>query len=119
MRSAAARARSALLKYRAELEQVHAHLEQAHAAHIAEIDLILGELGADIAGMPKVPIRNLILAAVQTSPRRGRTRAQIISFIDQHFGIVVKPSTATVTLNRLHNQGLVTFANGFWLPLNR
>jgi hypothetical protein len=117
MRSAAARARAALLNYRAELEQVHAHLEQAHAAHITEIDQILQELEADIAGMPKVPIRNLILAAVQTSPRRGRTRAQIIQFIEQHFGVSVKKSTATVTLNRLRNQELIRFLNGFWLPL--
>jgi hypothetical protein len=124
MRSAAARARAALLKYRTELEQVrahleeaHAHLEQARAAHLAEIDQALGELEADIAGMPKIPIRNLILAAVQRAPRRGRTRAQIIEFIEQHFGIKVNKSTATVTLNRLQNQGLVEFADGVWLPL--
>jgi hypothetical protein len=117
MRSAAARARAALLKYRAELEQVHTRLEQAHAAHLAEIDQILGELDADIVGMPKVPIRNLILAAVQTAPRRGRTRAQIIQFIEQHFGVSVKKSTATVTLNRLRNQDLIHFSDGFWLPL--
>ena len=117
MRSAVARARAALLNYRAELEQVHARLEQAHAAHIAEIDRILQELEADIGGMPKVPIRNLILAAVQTAPRRGRTRAQIIEFIEQHFGIMVKKSTATVTLNRLQNQELILFIDGFWTPL--
>ena len=117
MRSAAARARAALLNYRAELEQVHAYLAQAHAAHIVEIDQILQELEADIAGMPKVPIRNLILAAVQKAPRRGRTRAQIIEFIEQHFGIKVNKSTATVTLNRLQNQSLVEFADGVWLPL--
>jgi hypothetical protein len=117
MRSAAARARIALLKYREDLEQVHAHLEQAHAAHLAEIDQILAELEADIAGMPKIPIRNLILAAVQTAPRRGRTRAQIIQFIGQHFGMEVKKSTATVTLNRLQRQELVEFSNGFWHPL--
>ena len=72
MRSTVARARAALLKYRAELEQVHAELEQAHAAHVTEIDQILRELDADIAGMPKIPIRNLILTAVQRAPRRGR-----------------------------------------------
>src|SRR5437868_15456164 len=116
MRSAAARARAALLNYRAELEQVHAYLAQAHAAHIVEIDQILQELEADIAGMPKVPIRNLILAAVQKAPRRGRTRAQIIQFIEQHFGTIVKKSTATVTLNRLQNQNLVIFVDGFWRP---
>src|SRR5437763_492843 len=98
MRSTVARARTALLKYRAELQQVHAHLEQAHAAHISEIDQILSELEADIAGMPKIPIRNLILSAVQTAPSHGRTRAQIIRFIEQHFGIKIKSSTATVTL---------------------
>jgi hypothetical protein len=117
MRSAAARARAALLKYRAELEEVHAHLEQAHAAHLAEIDQILAEIEADIAGMPKIPIRNLVLAAVQTAPRRGRTRAQIITFIEQHFGVAVKKSTATVTLNRLQNQDLIQFADGFWIPV--
>jgi hypothetical protein len=117
MRSAAARARAALLKYRAELEQVHAYLEQAHATHVAEIDQILGELEADIAGMPKIPIRNLVLAAVQTAPSRGRTRAQIIQFIGQHFGIEVKKSTATVTLNRLQGQELIEFSDGFWRPL--
>jgi hypothetical protein len=114
MRSAAARARAALLKYRAELEQVHAHLEQAHAAHLAEIDQVLGELEADIAGMPKIPLRNLILSAVQRAPRRGRTRAQIIDFLNQHFGIKVNKSTATVTLHRLQKQGLVEFQDGLW-----
>ena len=110
MMSAVARARNALLKYRVELEQ-------AHAAHVAEIDQLLSELEADIAGMPKIPIRNLILAAVQRAPRRGRTRAQIIKFVEQHFGIVVNKSTATVTLNRLQNQGLIEFSNGVWLPV--
>ena len=117
MRSAVARARAALLKYRAELQQVHAHLEQAHAAHISEIDQILSELDADIAGMPKIPIRNLILSAVQTAPTHGRTRAQIIQFIEQHFGVEVKASTATVTLNRLQNQDLIEFVDGYWYPL--
>jgi hypothetical protein len=117
MRSAVARARAALLKYRAELEQSRAHLEQAHAAHVAAIDQTLRELEADIAGMPKIPIRNLILTAVQRAPRRGRTRAQIIEFIEQHFGIEVNKSTATVTLNRLQDQGLVEFSDGAWFPL--
>src|SRR6266446_3743343 len=110
MMSAVARARNALLKYRADLEQ-------AHAAHVAEIDQILRELEADIAGMPKIPTRNLILAAVQRAPRRGRTRAQIIEFVEQHFGIIVNKSTATVTLNRLKNQGLIEFLNGVWFPV--
>src|SRR5438045_2027358 len=109
MMSAVARARNALLKYRADLEQ-------AHAAHIAEIDQILSELEADIAGMPKIPIRNLILSAVQRAPHRGKTRAQIIEFIQQHFGVKVKESTATVTLNRLQNQDLIEFVNGYWYP---
>ena len=119
MRSAVARARTALLKYRAELEQVHAELEQAHTAHVAEIDQILGELEADIAGMPKIPIpiRNLILTAVQRAPRRGRTRAQIIEYIQQHFEITVNKSTATVTLNRLRNQHLIELSNGVWFPV--
>ncbi|SRR5260370_2304486 len=109
MMSAVARARNALLKYRAELVQ-------AHAAHVAEIDQILSELEADIAGIPKIPTRNLILAAVQRAPRRGRTRAQIIEFIEQHFGVVVNKSTATVTLNRLQNQGLIQYSNHMWYP---
>jgi hypothetical protein len=124
MRSAAARARAALLNYRAELQQVHAHLEeahahlqQAHAIHLKAIDQVLGELEADIAGMPKIPLRNLILAAVQRAPRRGRTRAQIIEFIEKHFGITVNKSTATVTLNRLKNQGLIEFSDGVWFPV--
>jgi hypothetical protein len=110
MRSAVARARAALLKYRA-------NLEAAHADHVAELDQILRELDADIAGMPKIPIRNLILTAVQRSPRRGRTRAQIIEFVEQHFGVIVNKSTATVTLNRLKNQGLIEFSNGVWFPV--
>ena len=110
MMSAVARARNALLKYRADLEQ-------AHAAHVAEIDQLLSELEADIAGVPKIPIRNLILAALQRAPRRGRTRAQIIEFIEQHFGIIVNKSTATVTLNRLKNQGLIELSNGVWFPV--
>jgi hypothetical protein len=110
MMSAVARARNALLKYRADLEQ-------AHAAHVAEIDQLLSELEADIAGMPRIPTRNLILAAVQRAPRRGRTRAQIIEFVEQHFGIIVNKSTATVTLNRLKNQGLIEFSNGVWFPV--
>src|SRR5713101_1402908 len=108
MRSAVTRARAALLKYRAELEQVaaelqqaHAELRQAHTAHVAEIDQILSELEADIAGIPKIPTRNLILSAVQRAPRRGKTRAQIIEFATQYFGITVKKSTVTVILNRL------------------
>ena len=117
MRSAVARARAALLNYRAELDQLHAHLEQAHAAHVAEIDQILRELEADIAGMPKIPIRNLILTAVQRAPRRGRTRAQIIEYIQQHFEITVNKSTATVTLNRLRNQHLIELSNGVWFPV--
>ena len=110
MMSAVARARNALLKYRADLEQ-------AHAAHVAEIDQILRELEADIAGMPKIPIRNLILTAVQRAPRRGRTRAQIIEFVEQHFGVIVNKSTATVTLNRLQTQGLIVFSDGAWFPI--
>jgi hypothetical protein len=117
MMSAVARARAALLKYRAELDQLNAERAQAHAAHVAEIDQILRELEADIAGMPKIPIRNLILTAVQRAPRRGRTRAQIIQFIKQHFGAIVNKSTATVTLNRLRNQDLIEFSNGLWFPL--
>ena len=117
MRSAVVRARAALLRYRANLEQVHAHLEQAHKAHVAEIDQILAELEADIAGLPNIPIRNLVLAAVQTAPRHGRTRAQIISFIEQHFGVSVKTATATVTLNRLQNQNLIAFSDGRWFPV--
>lgn len=116
MRSAVVRARAALLKYRAELQQVHAHVEEAHTAHVAEIDQILRELEADIAGLPNVSIRNLVLAAVQTGPKNGRTRGDIIKFIDQHFGVIVKPSTATVTLNRLQTHDLVTFADGHWFP---
>jgi hypothetical protein len=116
MRSAAARARIALLKYREELELVHAQLVQAHAAHLAEIDQILTEIGADIAGMPKLPIRSLILSAVQTAPQRGRTRAQIITFLEQHFGMTVKKSTVTVYLNRLKHQGFIEFFNGYWIP---
>jgi multidrug resistance efflux pump len=124
MRSAVARARAALLRYRAELEQVHAHLnqahadlEQAHAAHISEIDQILKELEADVAGMPKIPLRNLILSAVQRAPSRGKTRAQIIKFIEQHFGIKANKSTVTVTLNRLQSQGLIEFVDGLWYPI--
>ena len=117
MRSAVVRARAALLKYRAELEQVHAHLEQAHAAHVSEIDQILRELEADIAGLPNISIRNLVLAAVQTGPRKGRTRAEIVRFIEQHFAVLVNKSTATVTLNRLQNQTLVKFLNGRWFPV--
>ena len=117
MRSAVARARAALLKYRGELEQVHAHLEQAHKAHVAEIDQILAELEADIAGLPNIPIRNLVLTAVQTASRHGRTRAEIIRFIEGHFGVTVKKSTATVTLNRLRNQNLIEFSDGCWFPL--
>src|ERR1700751_228345 len=114
MRSAVARARAALLKYRAELEQLHVHLEQAHAAHHAEIDQILAELGADIAGMPKIPTRNLLLAAVQTGPRHGRTRAQIVDFLEEHFGVTLKNSTTTVYLNRLKHQGLIKYSNRHW-----
>jgi hypothetical protein len=110
MMSAVARARNALLKYRADVVQ-------AHAAHLAEIDQALKELEADIAGMPKIPLRNLILTAVQRSPRRGRTRAQIIEFIEQYFGIQVNRSTVTVTLNRLRNQGLIRLSNGVWFPV--
>src|ERR1700751_5858315 len=110
MMSTVARVRIALLKYRADIEQ-------AHAAHLAEIDQILRELEADIAEVPKIPIRNLILTAVQRAPRRGRTRAQIIEFIEQHFGVIVNKSTATVTLNRLKNQGLIEFSNGVWFPI--
>jgi hypothetical protein len=110
MMSAVARTRNALLKYRADIEQ-------AHAAHVAEVDQILRELEADIAGMPKIPTRNLILAAVQRAPRRGRTRAQLIEFAEQHFGITLNKSTATVTLNRLKNQGLIKFSNGVWFPV--
>jgi hypothetical protein len=117
MRSAVARARAALLKYRAELDQLHADRVQAHTAHVAEIDQILRELEADIAGMPKIPIRNLILTAVQRAPRRGRTRAQIIEFVEEYFGIEVNRSTATVTLNRLRNQGLIRLTNGVWFPM--
>jgi hypothetical protein len=109
MMSTVARVRIALLKYRADIEQ-------AHAAHLAEIDQILRELEADIAEVPKIPIRNLILTAVQRAPRRGRTRAQIIEFIEQRFGIKVNKSTATVTLNRLQDQGLIEFSNGVWFP---
>jgi hypothetical protein len=116
MRSAVVRARAALLKHRAELEQAHAHLEQAHAAHVAEIDQILSELEADIAGLPNISIRNLVLAAVQTGPRHGRTRAEIIRFIEQHFAVLVNKSTATVTLNRLRNQKLIILSNGHWFP---
>jgi hypothetical protein len=110
MMSAVARARNALLKYRADVVQ-------AHATHLAEIDQLLSELEADIAGMPKIPTRNLILTAVQRAPRRGRTRAQIIEFVEQHFGIIVNKSTATVTLNRLKNQGLIEFSDGVWFPV--
>jgi hypothetical protein len=117
MMSAVARARAALLKYRAELDQLHAERAQAHAAHVVEIDQILRELEADIAGMPKIPIRNLILTAVQRAPRRGKTRAQIIEFIEQHFGVIVNKSTATVTLNRLRNKDLIEFSNRLWFPL--
>jgi hypothetical protein len=117
MRSAVVRARAALLKYRAELEQLHAHLEQAHAAHVAEIDQILSELEADIGGLPNISIRNLVLAAVHTAPRQGITRAQIITFTEQHFGVAVNKSTASVTLNRLQNQNLVEFSNGRWFPV--
>jgi len=117
MRSAVARARAALLKYRAELDQLHADRVQAHAAHVAEIDQIIREIEADIAGMPKIPIRNLILTAVQRAPRRGRTRAQIIEFVEQHFGVIVNKSTATVTLNRLQTQGLIEFSDGAWFPI--
>jgi hypothetical protein len=109
MMSAVARARNMLLRYRADMEQ-------AHAAHVAEIDQILRDLEADIAGLPKIPIRSLILAAVQRAPRRGKTRAQIIEFVEQHFGVIVNKSTATVTLNRLQNQGLIVLSNGMWLP---
>jgi hypothetical protein len=117
MMSAVARARAALLKHRAELEQLRAYREQVHVAHVAEIDQILRELDADIAGTPKIPIRNLILTAVQRAPRRGRTRAQIIEFVEQHFGVVVNKSTATVTLNRLQTQGLIVFVDGVWVPI--
>jgi hypothetical protein len=110
MISTVARARNALLKYRADVVQ-------AHAAHLAEIDQSLRELEADIAGMPKIPLRNLILTAVQRSPRRGRTRAQIIEFVEAYFGIEVNKSTATVTLNRLRNQGLIRLTNGVWFPM--
>jgi hypothetical protein len=110
MMSTVARVRTALLKYRADIEQ-------AHAAHLAEIDQILRELEADIAEAPKIPIRNLILTAVQRAPRRGRTRAQIIEFIEQRFGMKVNKSTATVTLNRLQDQGLIEFSNGVWFPV--
>jgi hypothetical protein len=116
MRSAVARARAALLNYRAELDQLHARLEQAHAAHVAEIDRILSDLEADIAGLPNISIRNLVLAAVQTGPRQGRTRAEIVKFVEQHFAVLVNKSTATVTLNRLQNQNLVRFSNGRWFP---
>jgi hypothetical protein len=109
MMSGVARARNALLKYRADVVQ-------AHAAHLAEIDQALRELEADIAGAPKIPLRNLVLAAVQRSPRRGRTRAEIIEFIEQHFGIEANRSTVTVTLNRLKTQGLIEFLNGVWFP---
>ena len=117
MMSAVARARAALLKYRTELDQLHAERAQAHAAHVAEIDQILREIEADIAGIPKIPLRNLILTAVQRAPRRGKTRAQIIEFIEQHFGIMVNKSTATVTLNRLKNQGLIELSDGVWFPV--
>jgi hypothetical protein len=117
MMSAVARARAALLKYRAELDQLHAERAQAHAAHVAEIDQILREIEADIAGIPKIPLRNLILTAVQRAPRRGKTRAQIIEFIEQHFGIIVNKSTATVYLNRLRDQNLIKFSNRLWFPL--
>src|SRR5215831_6699434 len=100
MMSAAARTRNALLKYRAALEQ-------AHATYLADLEQILREFEADIAETPKIPIRTLILTAVQRAPRRGRTRAQIMEFVDQHFGIKVNKSTATVTLNRLQDQRLV------------
>jgi hypothetical protein len=110
MMSAVARARNALLKYRADVVQ-------AHAAHLAEIDQSIRELEADIAGMPRIPLRNLILTAVQRSPRRGRTRAQIIEFIEEYFGVVVNKSTVTVTLNRLRNQGLIKLSNGVWFPV--
>ena len=109
MMSGVARARNALLKYRAEVVE-------AHAAHLAEIDQALRELEADIAGMPKIPLRNLILTAVQRS-RHGRTRAQIIEFVEQYFGVTVNPSTATVTLNRLRDQNLIEFSEGRWFPL--
>jgi hypothetical protein len=94
---------------------MQADLEQAYATHLSEIDQILEELEADIAGFPQIPIRNLILTTVQKAPRRGRTRAQIIEFIDQHFGIKVNTSTATVTLNRLQTQGLIEFSDGVWV----
>jgi hypothetical protein len=110
MMSAVARARNALLRFRADVVQ-------AHAAHLAEIDQALRELEADIAGMPKIPLRNLILTAVQRAPRRGRTRAQIIAFIEEYFGVEVNKSTVTVTLNRLRNQGLIRFSNGVWFPV--
>jgi hypothetical protein len=110
MMSAVARARNALLKYRADVVQ-------AHAAHLAEIDQSIRELEADIAGMPRIPLRNLILTAVQRSPRRGRTRAQIIEFIEEYFGVGVNKSTVTVTLNRLRNQGLIKLSNGVWFPV--
>src|SRR5215469_13903914 len=89
VRSADARARSALLKHRAELDQLHAGFkqlqadyEQAFASHVAEIDQLLRELDADTASAPKIPTRHLILAAVQRAPQRGRTRAQIIDFLE-------------------------------------
>jgi len=124
VRSADVRARSALLKYRAELDQLHAgfkqlqaDFEQAFAAHLAEIDQLLRELDADTARAPKIPTRHLILATVKRAPQRGRTRAQIIDFLEQHFGITVKKSTATVTLNRLKHDNLIEFSNGHWFPL--
>ena|SRR5215472_16201173 len=110
MMSTAARVRNVLLKYRAELEQ-------AHADHLAEIDQILGEFQADMEETPKIPVRNMVLTAVQRAPRRGRSRAEIIQFIEQHFGITVKKSTTTVTLNRLQTNGLVEYINGVWLPI--
>jgi hypothetical protein len=110
--STIARARNALLKYRAELEQ-------AHAAHLAEIDQILRELETDIEEMPKIPVRNMVLTAVQRAPRRGRTRAEIIQFVEQRFGTTVKKSTATGTLNRLRIDGLIEFVNGVWFPIQR
>src|SRR5690348_3721634 len=117
MRSAAARARAALLKYRAELEEAHAYLAQPHTAHLAEIDQILAEIEADIARMPKIPIRNLNLAAMQTATRGGSTQAQIITFIEQQFGVVVKKSIATGILIRFQNQDLKQFTDVFWIPV--
>src|SRR5215472_4901073 len=112
MMSTAARVRNVLLKYRAELEQ-------AHADHLAEIDQILGEFQADMEEMPKIPVRNMVLTAVQRAPRRGRTRAEIIQFVEQRFGTTVKKSTATGTLNRLRTDGLIEFIDGVWFPIQR